>query len=161
MLSPKPVQSRAGKYVAFKIGRRYFAVEAARIRNVMPAAAITALPNPIDGVRGVVRISGRTIPILDVSARLHLQSRSPGPRSAVMLVALDDDPRAAWVGFAVDKLTEVLDVHERDIRGNIVQLRADGRPYGRPKTLLDVASLMPPEEMGRLSSALAAEGELW
>jgi purine-binding chemotaxis protein CheW len=158
MVTPNSVSSRAGKYVTFQIARRYFAIEAARIRNVMPSAAMIPLSQPIEGVQGFVRINGRNIPVLNLRRRFGLPPRAPGPRSAVILVSLAGHPNPPCVGLIVDKVTEVLDVHDREIRGNVVQLRADGRPYGRPKVLMDVSSLLPPEEIAKLNVALRRSG---
>jgi hypothetical protein len=49
-------------------------------------------------------------------------------------------------------MTDVLEFRDRDFRDKVIQLRPYGRPYGRPKTLLDVDGLLSAEEIRSLKS---------
>ena len=144
--------TRAGKYIAFQIARRYFAVEAHRVRTVVPANTMQPVDHGIDFVQGVVRVNGREFPVLDAKSRLGVAEHKPRPRGSVLVIEVGVRGSGACIGLVADKLIEVLDVREREIRGNVVQLRSNGRPYGRPKMLLDLEHLVTKEELVRLQT---------
>jgi chemotaxis signal transduction protein len=144
------VHTRPGKYVAFQIARRYFVVEAQRVRTVAPASSLRPLEDGLDLVKGTVHVNGRELPVVDLRARLGLAGKRPRPQASVIVLEVGANAPRAHIGVLADKLTDVLEVRERDIRGNVVQLRCAGKPYGRPKVLLDLERLVTEEELTRL-----------
>ena len=144
--------TRAGKYIAFPIARRYFTVEAHRVRTVVPANTMEPGDHGIDFIQGLVRVNGREFPVLDVKSRLGVAEHKPRPRGSVLVVEVGVRGSGLCIGLVADKLIEVLDVREREIRGNVVQLRSNGRPYGRPKMLLDLEHFVTKEELACLQT---------
>lgn len=144
------VHTRAGKYVAFQISRRYFVVEAQRVRTVAPASSVRPLEGGLDFVQGTVLVNGRELPVVDLRARLGLTAGRPRHDRSVIVLEVGSNGDCAQIGVLADRLTDVLEVRERDIRGNVVQLRCDGKPYGRPKMLLNLEQLVTAEELARL-----------
>ncbi len=148
--SSSVVHTRAGKYVAFQISRRYFVVEAQRVRTVAPASCVRPLDDGLDFVQGTVHVNGRELPVVDLRGRLGLTGRRPRPQASVIVLEVGANGARAHIGVLADRLTDVLELRERDIRGNVVQLRCGGKPYGRPKLLLDLERLVTQEELDRL-----------
>jgi chemotaxis signal transduction protein len=151
MATRSAVPSRAGKYITFQIARRYFALEAARVRSVIPVRDILACDHSSLGMRGVLAVHGRRVPVIDIRQRLGLDDCSNHPAASVLLIETGECGIPA-LGIIVDKLTDVIEFRERDFRGNIIQQRAHGRPYGRPKTLLQLESLFTAEDLASLKS---------
>ena len=153
MASPSFIPSRAGKYVTFQLGRRYYAVPAPKVRNVMAAKDITPVEHSLDCLRGVVQVNGRLAPVVDLHTRLHLARTAPGGRASVIVLQLHNSFGLPAMGILVDRVSEVVDYRDRDIHGDVAQLRRCGKPYGRPKTILDVDRLFTAEEIRHLRSA--------
>ena len=122
MAEPMP-----GSYLTFQLGRQYFAVESRK-------------------VRAVVARRDANMPVVDVRARLGLPRNTNGGAAWALVLGVHN--RA--VGIEADSLSEILDVRERDIRNGVIQLRLNGRPYGRPKTLFDPDRLFSAEELDTL-----------
>jgi hypothetical protein len=57
------------------------------------------------------------------------------------------------VGLLVDKLSEVVELRDSEFRGNIVQQRIGGRPYGRPKNLVELETLLDPADWESIRAA--------
>jgi purine-binding chemotaxis protein CheW len=152
MATQSVIASRAGKYVTFQLSRHYFAIEARRVRQVMPAKEVHPIEHPLPFVRGALIIKGRRVPVVDVRDRLGLRDRGSHPRSSVVLVDIPDVCGVPYLGIVADRMTDVLEFRDRDIRDNVVQLPPYGRPYGRPKTLLNVDLLLSAEEWESLKS---------
>jgi chemotaxis signal transduction protein len=56
--------------IAFRIGRRWFAVSAVRVREVITLEAITQVPGVTHRVLGVALVRGRLVPVLDLAGLL-------------------------------------------------------------------------------------------
>ncbi len=54
------------------------------------------------------------------------------------------------VAVEADVLSEVIEVRDRDFRDGVIQLRYNGRPYGRPKVVVDPESLFKSDEIESL-----------
>ncbi len=148
---PLPL-TRAGKYVTFQISRHYFAIEASRVRQVGPSRDIVPYDHPMPLVCGVVVLRGRRIPVVDIRDRLGFADRASHPRSSVMLIDTLGISGLPLVGLVADKMTDVVEFRDRDFRANVVQLRPYGRPYGRPKTLLNLDTVLSQEEIAELKA---------
>lgn len=144
--------SRAGKYVTFQISRHYFAIEARRVKQVAPAKDVTPTEHALSCLRGVMLVRGRRVPVIDLRTRLGLSDRGTHPRSSVLLLDIADVCGLPMLGLVVDRACEVVEFRDKDFRDSLIQLRAHGRPYGRPKTLLDPDSLLEREELASLKS---------
>ncbi len=152
MASQTATPSRAGKYVTFQISRHYYALEATRVRQVSPSRDILPYDHPLPILRGVLVVRGRRVPIVDIRDRLGIKPGPSRPNAAVLLIEVPGIPGLPMLGFLADKMTDVVDFGERDFRENVIQQRPNGRPYGRPKTLLTVESLFSTEELSELKS---------
>ena len=139
-------RGQAGRYIVFQLDRQYFAIRAEYVIAVLAAKDVMPSAEENDSVLGVVKVDGRTVPVLDLYERLGLRGPDPAPGSAILALRLNQHS----VAIEVDVLSQVLDVRERDIRNGVIQLRSNGRPYGRPKTLLDVEALFSGTEVDRL-----------
>lgn len=61
--------------VVFRLGEQEFAVPVAAIERVVRAVEIAPLPEAPRGVRGVINLQGRIVPVFDLWARFGLPAR--------------------------------------------------------------------------------------
>jgi chemotaxis signal transduction protein len=141
---------RAGKYLTFQLSRQYFAIRSDCVRHILPATSIRLMPDRLPFLYGSVMANGRAVPVIDIRERLHLASRSLRPTACVVTVALSPSCPISVVGVVADKLSEVVDFRMTEIRGCIAQQRIQGRPYGRPKTMLEPEDLLTREQWEQL-----------
>ena len=148
------VTTRAGKYITFQLSRQYFAIASDRVRQILPANDIQPANAAVSCLCGAIAANGRLIPVLDVRRKLGLSAR-PAPKTACVLVLeIDRGGPVKTVGVIADKLSEVVDYRTSEIHGTTVQQRVEGRPYGRPKTLLAPEHLLDPDEWLALKSVV-------
>jgi chemotaxis signal transduction protein len=114
--------------LTFQIGRQYFAVDSRYIVAVLPAK----------DARARVTVNGRCAPLLDIRQKLGVIATSAAPPAFIIVVRVHD----GLVGIAADSVSEVIPVRQRDVRNGVIQLKLNGRPYGRPKKLIDVDRLL-------------------
>jgi chemotaxis-related protein WspB len=125
-------------HVLFQLGSDWYAVEASRVREVLPLVELKAVPQAPVGVAGVFDYHGEPVPVVDLT---HLATGHPSrPRfsTRILLVRMElDGGRSRLLGFAAERATEML----RKEREEFVSpgVHAEGAPY-----LGDVA----PDERG-------------
>ena len=143
---------RAGKYLTFQLSRQYFAIRSECVRHILPAADIRPIPDRLPFLYGSVATNGRLIPVIDIRERLSLHSRTLRSNACVVVVALNPSCPVTIAGVIADKLSEVVDFRRSEIRGATAQQRIQGRPYGRPKTMLEAEDLLTRDQWEQLRS---------
>lgn len=99
--------AQAGKYLAFTLAREEYAVEILRVQEISTAAGLVPVPGQPACAAGVIRLRGRTIPVVSLRTRMGLTGeRTPG-RSCVVVVDIATPKGPLAVGLLVDEVTEV------------------------------------------------------
>lgn len=146
------VTTRAGRYVTFQLSRQYFAIPSDRVRQILPASDVRTTDDGVPYLYGAIPAYGRLIPVLDVRQRFGLSSRPVRNSACVLVIGLEGNCPVKLVGMMADKLSEVVEFRASEIRGTTAQQRIEGRPYGRPKTVLEPEQLLKPPEWTKLHS---------
>ncbi len=146
--------TRAGKYLTFQLARQYFAIRSDIVRHIVPASDVRVTPDRMPYFYGTAATNGRLIPVLDFRERLSLPTRPLRATACVVILALGPGCPVSLAGILADKLSEVIDFRMVEIRGSIAQQRIQGRPYGRPKTLLEPEEILSTEEWAQVRSMM-------
>lgn len=102
-----PVDGRSMEtYLTFSLGSEHFCAAVRHVHEVMRPAEYTHLPGARPGIRGLINLRGKMLPILDASLPLLGRSKTE-PSSGLVLVL---SSRNGEVGLLVD------DVHAFMIR---------------------------------------------
>ena len=98
--------------VGFRVGKELFGVDILMVQEIIRAAPITAVPNSLEFVEGVINLRGNIIPVIDLRKRLGFFDQESAPKGSWILI-LNIDSRVT--GFIVDFVTEVLKIQESKI----------------------------------------------
>jgi chemotaxis signal transduction protein len=132
---------RPGRYLAFRIAGQEFAVDAGRVRGILPihelAAIEEALPCSPACAEGVASLGGRDFPVIDLRSKLRLRAPARG-RERVIVVVEHAAPQG-WqlVGFVADRVSGLIKARENDYR------RGKLHTPGRPRRILDPDAIAP------------------
>ncbi len=103
--------------VVFKLDELEFAVALAVVERIVQAVEITPLPEAPHGVRGMIDLQGRVVPVFDLRARLGLPPREPRVTDLLVIchthwrtVALLVDAAAGVVSRSEAQITPVADI---------------------------------------------------
>src|SRR5581483_7507566 len=92
----------------FEVAGRACALPVADVREVLPLAALTPLPEGPAVLAGLLRVRGLLVPVID--ARLRLGMPAASPRASQRIVLLDLGGRVA--GLWVDAVQGVVSLEE-------------------------------------------------
>src|SRR5258708_26769291 len=71
--------------MAFRIGAQEFCIDIVSVREIRGWTPATALPHSPGFVRGVINLRGAVLPIVDLAARLGLESVHPTSRHVIIV----------------------------------------------------------------------------
>ena len=111
----------ARKLLLFPVAGRVFALEAAMVREILPAARPTRIPGAPPAVRGLVNVRGTMVAVLDVGLAVGARAEPSGGT----LVLVEQPPRL--MGLAVDEVLDLVavDATALDDGSGLPGVRAD------------------------------------
>lgn len=105
----------AQKLLLFTLtGRQTFAIGTLKVREIIPSAKLTKMPQDHPSVLGVTTIRGKTIPVIDMAYAVGYQPLSAEDIAAASIIITDCQRRE--VGFLVRKIERIVDTNWRDIK---------------------------------------------
>jgi purine-binding chemotaxis protein CheW len=117
--SPTPattVQSLAGKYLTFALGREEYGLPVLKVREIIKMMDITAVPQVPAAIRGVMNLRGKVIPVIDLRIRFGLASQADTDRSSIIVVDLLVGGDRVQMGVVVDAVRDVLNITDAEIQ---------------------------------------------
>jgi purine-binding chemotaxis protein CheW len=151
--------SRAGKYITFRLGSEEFAIGVLRIREIVGVQKITAVPHTPLGVKGVINLRGKVIPVVDLRLKFGLPELEHTERTCI-IVAQIELGQSMLVGAIVDGVSEVLTVQAADIEDTpdfgpgirLPYLLCMAKIKGQVKILLDIQAALATRDLAELGS---------
>ncbi len=89
----------------FRIGEACFALPADGVVEVLRGGGLARVPLAPEGVRGLVHLRGRIVPVVDPAAQLGVSRVAP-ERATHLVIALQDD----WYGLVIDEMLDVVEI---------------------------------------------------
>lgn len=127
-------QYSGGRYLTFRVARQEFALDAERVRGIVPAAALAPCENPTPAdppwLAGFVKMNCGVLPVINLRGKLGLPEGTPGRDPCIVVVEAETPAGARLAGFLADRVSEVVTARARDFRGGKLRI-------GRPRKVLD------------------------
>jgi purine-binding chemotaxis protein CheW len=100
----------AGKYMTFRVGGEEYGLEILKVRELIGLLEITRVPHAPHGVRGVVNLRGKVIPVVDLRTHLGISNASEVARPVIIVVQLQTATVPVTTGVLVDQVLEVRNI---------------------------------------------------
>ena len=107
-------KDNAVQLVGFSIDNQLFGVDILIVQEIIRKAPITAVPNSLDFVEGVINLRGNIIPVIDLRKRLGLFDpiNDAKRNQRILIVTISD----RVTGFIVDSVSRVLKISSDTIK---------------------------------------------
>ncbi len=153
--------TETAQYITFRLGEELFAINVARVREVLEISQVTRVPTAPDYMRGVVNVRGRAIPVVDLRLKFGLPKTSDTVHSRVVVMELDLDGETTVVGGIADSVHEVIELDPAHInpppriamrwRSDLIQ--GMGKRGDQFIIILDINAVFSSDDAALLSSA--------
>ena len=106
------VQAAAGsqQFLTFKLGEELFAVEVAKVREILDVTAITKVPRTPDFMRGVINLRGGVVPVIDLRLKLGMTRTENTVNTCIIVEEIAIDEETVILGTLADSVQEVIDL---------------------------------------------------
>lgn len=98
--------SLAGKYMTFRVGGEEYGLEILKVRELIGLLEITRVPHAPHGVKGVINLRGKVIPVVDLRTQLGI-AQGEVERPVIIVVQLQRPTGPITTGVLVDQVLEV------------------------------------------------------
>ena len=152
-------------YITFKLGDELFAIDVARVREVLDLSEITRVPTAPPYMRGVVNVRGSAVPVVDLRLKFGLPSTADTVDTRIVVIELELDGEITVVGGLADSVREVLELDRSEIREPpriAMRWRADmiegmGKKGEQFIIVLDIARVFATDEVMLIGDAAPGE----
>lgn len=148
------------QYLTFRIGADIYGLDILRVREIRGWTAPREIPNLPDFIKGVIDFRGGIVPIIDLRLRFSVPQADYDRETVVILVSVEQSADETIMGVVVDRVADVLDANQGDIRprpnlGSHLDTRYLPGIVKRGEEmvlLVDVDKLLDPETFGLMEA---------
>ena len=115
------------QYLTFKLGDEVFALDIAKVREVLDFTSVTKVPRTPEFMRGVINLRGSVVPVVDLRLKFGMSKTENGVNTCVIITEVTVDGDTTILGALSDSVQEVLDLEQ----GSIAPRLRSGRNFGR------------------------------
>ena len=104
------------QYLTFRLKAVEYAVDVRIVDTVVEHEATTAVPSPVDYMKGVMNLRGQVIPVIDLGKKFGLPEGEQADHASVIVIRVDaGQGKTLTVGALVDEVSAVVDIEESNI----------------------------------------------
>ncbi len=100
-----------GRWVTFRLEHETYGIDVMQVREVLRSPEISPVPGAPPYVLGIINLRGNVVAIIDTRARFSLPPKKVDDSSRILILEAGDHV----VGFLVDSVREVVELHSSDI----------------------------------------------
>ncbi len=99
--------------VVFGLGKEEFGIDISQVREIVRLQNITAIPQSMDFVEGIVNLRGQIVPIVDLCKRFRVAGSDETEESARRIIVVHMAEQN--IGILVDGVSEILRIPDESI----------------------------------------------
>jgi purine-binding chemotaxis protein CheW len=103
------------QFLTFKLGAEIFAVEVAKVREILDVTTITKVPQTPDFMRGVINLRGGVVPVIDLRLKFGMTRTESTVNTCIIVVEVVIGDETTVLGTLADSVQEVFDLEADQI----------------------------------------------
>ncbi len=103
------------QYLTFTLADEVFAVDVARVREILEITSITKVPQVPDFMRGVINLRGCVVPVIDLRLKFGMQETAQTVNTCIIVVEVEMDGENIVLGALADSVQEVIEMEPSQI----------------------------------------------
>ena len=103
------------QYLTFKLGDEIFALDVAKVREILDFTTITRVPKTPKFMRGVINLRGSVVPVVDMRLKFDMSMTQKTVNTCIVVVEIALDNETTVLGALVDSVQEVFELEPDQI----------------------------------------------
>ncbi len=96
--------------LTFKLEEEVFALDVAKVREILEMTTITKVPKTPDYMRGVINLRGSVVPVIDMRFLFGLNQTEQTVNTCIIVVEVNLDGETLVLGALADSVQEVVEL---------------------------------------------------
>lgn len=151
----------SNQYLTFTLAEEVFAVDIARVREVLEFTTVTRVPRTPDFMRGVINLRGGVVPVVDMRRKFGMPTAEQTVDTCIIIVEVATDDGVTVLGALADSVKEVMTLNPDQVepppkigtRLRTEFIRGMGKHGEQFIIILDTDKVFSSEEIGQLQDA--------
>jgi purine-binding chemotaxis protein CheW len=156
------------QYLAFKLGSEVYAVDVAKVREILDFPPITKVPRTPDFMRGVINLRGSVVPVVDMRLKFGMSMTEKSVNTCIVVVEALVENELTTIGALADSVQEVVELDPASIepppkigsRLKVEFLKGMGKIGDSFLMILDIDRVFSSSELSMVRDAAAAGRDL-
>lgn len=148
------------QYLTFTLADEVFAVDVARVREILEMPSITKVPQVPDFMLGVINLRGCVVPVIDLRLKFGMKETAQTVNTCIIVVEVAMDGENIVLGSLADSVQEVIEMEPSQIEAAPhigTNLKTDfikgmGKHDGRFVMILDIDKVFSSDELSAVQS---------
>ncbi len=103
------------QYLTFKLADEIFALDVAKVREILEVTTITKVPQTPDFMRGVINLRGSVVPVVDMRLKFGMSMTEQTVNTCIIVVEVSLDGDSLVLGALADSVQEVVELEAENI----------------------------------------------
>ncbi len=103
------------QYLTFRLDEELFALDIAKVREVLDCTAITRVPRTPEFMLGVINLRGSVVPVVDLRLRFGMTRIEKTVNTCIIITEVNVDDDVLVLGVLVDSVQEVIDLSPAEL----------------------------------------------
>ena len=126
------------QYLTFRLNGVEYAVDVTIVETVVEDNETTAVPSPVEYMKGVMDLRGQVVPVIDLRRKFGLEGDRGGLRASIIVIRVEGGgDKTLMVGTLVDEVSAVVEIEESAIEAAQTEGSALWERYVRGIVRLD------------------------
>ncbi|MFA7059716.1 MAG: chemotaxis protein CheW [Pedobacter sp.] len=152
------------QYLTFKLDDEVFALDVAKVREILEESSITKVPQTPDFMRGVINLRGSVVPVIDLRLKFGMSRTEKTVNTCIIVVEVQLEDEVIVLGAMADSVQEVIEMESSQIeaaphigsRLNTDFIKGMGKHDNRFIIILDIDKVFTGNELASVSGQESA-----
>ncbi len=101
---------QATQYLTFTLDREVFAVDVAKVREILDFTPATKVPATPDFMRGIINVRGNVVPVVDMRLKFGMSATEKTVDTCIVIMEMAFEEDTTVLGALVDSVQEVFEL---------------------------------------------------
>lgn len=152
------------QYLTFKLDEEVFALDVAKVREILEYNTVTKVPQTPDFMRGVINLRGSVVPVIDMRLKFGMSATEQTVNTCIIVVEVALEGETSVLGALADSVQEVIEMEPEQIepaphigtRLNTEFIKGMGKHEGDFIMILDIDKVFSEGEIAAVAQSSGA-----
>ncbi|NTU42168.1 MAG: chemotaxis protein CheW [Nitrospirales bacterium] len=103
------------QYLTFKLAEEVFALDVAKVREILDFTTVTRVPQAPEFMRGVINLRGSVVPVIDMRLKFGMERTEKTVNTCIVVVEVAFEGETTVLGALADSVQEVIELEPGQI----------------------------------------------